>query len=264
MAKRRTGPYYWRMSARPRLVEMSIRDWLKVAAVVLLALAAVVICVVAVGKTGTAGSDAAAGKTSARASASADSGAFETAVFLGDSYVTGKGSSNGGFAALMAKKQGWKKVSVAVDGAGYVQTAAQPTYLAQQQCAKDHCNSLPEQIKAAVADNPDVIVVSAGSADVDESGSTLAGAIPAFFVNLKTAFPDAKIYVVSPLWDNTTPPAALGTIAKLVRTSAVAVGATYIDVGQPLRGHPSWVVSGTTLANNNGAVAIADAIDRQM
>lgn len=197
-------------------------------------------------------------------SAAADSGT-KTAVFVGDAYTVGTGSNgNTGFVDSVAKQLGWQAVNVSVPGAGYIVRGDTDKATAQAQCDQDYCRDYNELIGDIVAANPDVVVVSGGRVNVNDKTADLALAIPAFYVDLRAALPDATIYAVSPIWDDTQPPDALSTIGDDVNRSVTAVGGTYLNIGQPLVNHPDLLVAGTVYPNDQGYSAIAAAIVQQI
>jgi lysophospholipase L1-like esterase len=115
---------------------------------------------------------------------------------------------------------------------------------------------VPEAVKA----NPAVVVVAGGRND----GKVDAARIRAAFADLRTDLPDATIYAVSPVWDSKEPPAFLAAQGREVKASVEAVGGTYLDVGQPLKGHPELITPDGVHPNVDGYRMLADAVNARL
>lgn len=186
------------------------------------------------------------------------------AVFLGDSYTAGAGSSNGGFVPAVAKGEGWRFQNLGRGGTGFTVREDQDPDLSRQACGADYCESYQEMIPAAAKLRPDVIVVSGGRNDSSEDPGDIEGAIRAFFASLREALPDSRIIVTSPIWDDDEAPAILGEIAAWEREAAAQVGAEYVDIGEPLTGAPELLDDDGIHPNDAGHAAIAEAITAQL
>lgn len=173
-------------------------------------------------------------------------------VFLGDSYAASDGASDAGhgFPALVAAKEGWDASVVACDGAGYLTAGS---------CGKDYSALIPD----VVAADPSIVVVSGGRYD-SPSYQTSKQPIDAFFTALTAALPGVQLVVVSPVWDASQGQHPLGVVQQYVKESATAHGATYLDVGEPLRGHPELVGADGVLPNDDGYAALAKAIEGKL
>lgn len=185
-------------------------------------------------------------------------------AFIGDSYTVGAGSTNGGFFYDLTKAEGWDSIDLGAGGTGYLTVRKQDPKQAQTACARDYCPSYPEQIRGAVRFHPDVVIVSGGRNNTPSSVADLRRGIPAFYKQLRQGLPHAQIWVTSPLWDDDPAPAVLGTIAGLVKSSVAAVHGTYLDLGQPLRGHPEWISDDGVHPNDKGYAAITRAIEARL
>lgn len=182
------------------------------------------------------------------------------AVFIGDSYTAGAGGTRGGFVSLVAQGQEWRAVNLGRGGTGYVPKPDQDPAQAQLACARDYCESYPESIGAAVDADPDVVFVSGGRNDLSADPATAAAAATAFFTDLRAALPTARIVVLAPLWDSAPAPAELDALGEAVRTGAELIDAEYLDIGQPLEGHPEWISPDGVHPNDAGYAAIATAV----
>lgn len=176
-----------------------------------------------------------------------------TVAFIGDSYSVGSGSSDPEmrWTTLVSHNRAWREVNLAQGATGYK--------VGKDGCPLDACPNYPGVIPAAVAAKPDLVVVAGGRNDATVAPADEAAAVAAFYAALSAALPDAQIIVVSPIWDSRAAPAALGQIAKDVQTGAASVHASYLDIGQPLAGHPEFVTSDEVHPNDKGHAAIAAA-----
>lgn len=185
------------------------------------------------------------------------------AVFIGDSYTAGAGSTTGaGFVAGIASAQGWKAVNIGKGGTGYITTGeAQDPANAQNACGLDYCPNYGEVIQDAVAADPSIVVVSGGRNNSWASASLVDEHVTKFFTELRAALPNARIIATSPLWDDDPAPAIMEQIAESVKSAVVAVGGEYVDLGQPLLGDSSLVSSDGVHPNDAGYARIVDAFD---
>lgn len=102
-------------------------------------------------------------------------------------------------------------------------------------CGLPACPSLPTMlaVAAAAAPAPDLVLVSAGAYDAAVPGERLSSGITAFFGDLRAAYPDAEVVVLSPLVRTGALPRGLTRVTRLVGAEAEAIGAAYVNAGQP-------------------------------
>lgn len=168
-------------------------------------------------------------------------------AFIGDSYTAGKGDGGhpgDGFVGRLADHYGWDTYNLGSPKADYL--------------------SYVDQIPQLRSFKPQSIVVSGGRTILDDDPQVAIRKIPAFFRKLHNAYPKAIIVATSPLWDDTKPPALLDTLGQLVDQASIAVGGIYLDLGQPLQGHQSWISDDGVSPNAQGYAAIARAIERAL
>ncbi|MDN3496514.1 SGNH/GDSL hydrolase family protein [Planococcus sp. APC 4015] len=182
------------------------------------------------------------------------------AVFVGDSYTAGAGSERGGFVPIVARGREWQAINLGRGGTGFVTKPGQDPAQAQVACGSDYCESYIEMIPAAVEADPDVVFVSGGRNDVGTDPALAADAVEEFFDALRAGLPDARLIVLSPLWDSDEPPSELALLATAVRSSALAVGAEYVDIGQPLQGRLDYISDDGVHPDDAGYAAIATAV----
>lgn len=119
-------------------------------------------------------------------------------------------------------------------------------------CGLPACPSLMTMltVATAAAPTPDVVLVSAGAYDAALPGDRLGSGLTAFFDDLRGAYPDAQVVVLSPLVRSGAVPAGLGRVTRLVTAEAERIGADYVDAGQP------YLAGGVTAAGEQLRTAV--------
>lgn len=183
-------------------------------------------------------------------------------AFMGDSYTAGTGASDTDhrFATLVAVKEGWDAQDFGQGGTGYT-VALTDAATAKIACGGSTCPSYPEMIPKVAAARPDIVVVSGGRNDAGVPTNAEATAIRDFYKKLRGALPDAKIIATSPIWDSSPPPASLTPMQAAVKSAVQSVKGTYLDIGEPLKGHRDWIIADGVHPNDEGHAAIAAAIE---
>ena len=179
----------------------------------------------------------------------------KTALFIGDSYSAGKGAGNVAkrFTTLTADAMGWREVNAAQGCTGYVAQCWQN--------GKLHISY--EAVLQTITFQPDIVIVSGGRND--QWTSNTSASIYWFYACLHAKFPKAQLFATSPIWGSTRkPPAKMQLLQTAVRTAALGNGATYIDLGNPLLGHPEYMAKDAIHPNVSGHAAIANALIRSL
>jgi acyl-CoA thioesterase I len=205
-----------------------------------------------------------AGRAAAASGASASAAPPKPVLFLGDSYSAGAGASTRAmrWTTLVAKSQHWLEDNRAFGGTGYVTALSGAE--AQRGCGQPSCPSYEQAIPRGSSAKPVLIVVSGGRNDLSSLGPDYAAAVARFFADLHAAFPDAGIAATSPRWDDGPAPATLADAGQAVLEGVESVGGSYLDIGQPLAGHPDLVASDGVHPNDAGHAAIAQAVEAAM
>lgn len=173
------------------------------------------------------------------------------AVFIGDSLVSGVGGGGTKWTSLVSSGMNWSEVNLGRGGTGYVTSSD------ANGCGISYCPTFVEMADAAIAEKPDIVVISGGQNDGTNSVSTAANTL---FANLKKGLPNAQIIVLSPLWEATAYPDALKQTAAEIKAAAQANGVRYVAVGNPLENHPEWVTADGVHPNADGYKKLAAAI----
>ncbi|MBO1769480.1 SGNH/GDSL hydrolase family protein [Agrococcus sp. TF02-05] len=181
--------------------------------------------------------------------------AAPVAVFIGDSYTVGTATSleGSGFPAILSERRGWQMVNLAIPGTGY--STNQP----DGRCPNAGCSSYIGIIPDAVAHDPDIVVVSGGRNDLTRA--YVDEAVDAFFTELRSQLPDARIIVTSPLWDDSPSPPFIADLRQTVEEAAAAIGAEHLDLGDLFLDRPELIASDDLHPNEQGLELIATRID---
>jgi acyl-CoA thioesterase-1 len=137
------------------------------------------------------------------------------AVAIGDSIMEGHGlSADQAWVARLAKQDGWNFTNLASDGSGFLKVGTKG-------------DTFADQVKAAIALHPSVVVLSGSSNDLGEPNSALAQATTATIKTLRSALPTARIIAISAVWGATSLPPQMTDINYQVRSAIAAVGGEY-------------------------------------
>ena len=169
-------------------------------------------------------------------------------VAIGDSIMEGHGlSANQAWVASVAKQDGWKLTNLASDGSGFLKVGTKG-------------DTFADQARAAIALHPSVVVVSGSSNDLGESDADLSAATTATLKMIRLALPAARIVAVSAVWGATALPAQMIAINNQVKAAVAAVGGEYLNIGQPLSGHPELMQSDAVHPTAAGQLVLARAV----
>jgi acyl-CoA thioesterase-1 len=176
-------------------------------------------------------------------------------VAIGDSIMKGHGlSATQAWPAMLATSNNWDLTNLACDGAGFV-TAGDDS-----DCGADFSGLVSE----AVALHPDLIIISGSSNDLGSDNEQLSTETDAVVTILRGKLPTTTIVGISTVWNDTVAPNQMDDINEQVRTAILAVKGSYLDIGQPLAGHRSWLQSDdvhpTVRGQRQLATVIAGAI----
>jgi len=178
--------------------------------------------------------------------------------FLGDSYTAGDGASDRAvrWTSLLSTKRGWVETIAGFGGTGYG--------TAGRLAGGQPYDARVDLVTATVADAAKpILIVSGGRNDITEHtpAADLAAGITKTYTDLRKAAPKAKIIALSPLWDDDEAPASLDAIGIQVKAAVEKVGGQYIDLGQPLAGHPELIGDDGVHPNDAGYKFLADKIN---
>lgn len=171
-----------------------------------------------------------------------------TVAFLGDSYTEGSGSSEGAlrWTTRLSQAQGWHELNFGFRGTNYGTAGADPAG-----------TPYTARVRSVVDARPNIVIVSGGSNDRDTDQSE---GIATTFEELRAGLPEAQIIALSPFWKSEALPVNLTKIAGQVQRSVESVGGRYVDIHNPLQGHPEMLVADGVHPNDAGHQRIADTV----
>lgn len=170
---------------------------------------------------------------------------------IGDSIMRGHGLTQAqAWPSLLAGSEGWTVTNAGCDGAGVLSVGD------ANQCTGNYEGI----IDAAAGLNPDIIIFEGSSNDFGEDAPALLAATISELHTLRADFPDTEIVGLSTLWGYSDPPAQIAQVNAEVDMAVTAVGGTYVDVGQPMHGHPEWMQADDVHPNADGQAVLATTI----
>jgi acyl-CoA thioesterase-1 len=172
---------------------------------------------------------------------------------IGDSIMRGHGlASTQAWPFLVGEADGWSVTNDGCDGAGVLTPGA------IEQCGGTDYAGI---IVGAAALQPDIVIIEGSSNDFGQDNSALEAATTSEVRSIRSEFPSAQIVGLSTLWGSTVPPAQLYQIDAQVKQAVEAVGGTYLDIGQPMEGHPELMQAGDVHPNEAGQAVLATTIE---
>jgi lysophospholipase L1-like esterase len=173
-------------------------------------------------------------------------------AFLGDDWTAGIGASSTGkrFTSLLAARLGIVERNFGVNGTGYAKSS-------------DSGGPYSSRVDAVVAAAPAVVVVSGGRNDTSDDPATAAAHARALFATLHAKLPDAVLVAVAPFWGDSDLPPEMTALGAAVKQGVTDAGGTYVDIPDPIHGHPSFMADAAD-PDDQGYAAIASALEPQL
>lgn len=192
------------------------------------------------------------GAVSVTPTSSRNSRSGNVVAFLGDDYTVGIGAStkSKGFTALLSAQLNITGKVFGSDQAGYAK-------------ASSGGKTYADYVDAVVATHPDVVVVTGGRNDQVDLPASVASAARHLFAQLHTKLPNAELVAVRPFWGDSPAPKTITDVASEVKSAVTHAGGIYLDVPDPLEGHPGWMADAAD-PNDAGYAAIAAAIEPKL
>lgn len=184
------------------------------------------------------------------------------ALFIGDSYSEGEWAKplSDGFTFLVANYFGWQGENFSARATGYLRGDGANSYPKIHACTSRGCPDYLQQLNQAKAAGvkPNIIIVSGGRNDA--LSPKLQASVEGFYKTLRETYPNAEIFATSPIWFGGPVPSRLRHIKEYVAEASVAAGATFIDLGEPLLGHPELMSLDKVHPNSAGHAALAELL----
>lgn len=173
-------------------------------------------------------------------------------AFLGDDWTAGTGASSNAkrFTTLVSRSLGFAERNLGADGTGYAKTASD---------AGDYSS----RVKDVVAAHPDIVVVSGGRNDNTNSLDTVTSRAGALFDDLHRQLPHATLVALTPWWGDSDTPKQVTAIAQAVKHAVTSVGGSYLDIADPIHGHPGFMADAAD-PDDDGYAAIAAALEPKL
>lgn len=183
-----------------------------------------------------------------------------TAVFIGDSYVSGAGASDLGhrWTTLVSIDKLWTERNIGVGSTGYA--------LAAPGCGAERCGSFEEMAGYAVTLNPPVVVVAGGINDFDQFArdpTDIVNAIYNTMGTLRTGLPTARIIAVGPSAAGEVPP-FVTAYEGVVRDAVDAIDGEFVSLTDPDVVSEGMLDPDGVHVDDSGHAAIAAAVERAL
>jgi lysophospholipase L1-like esterase len=139
---------------------------------------------------------------------------------IGDSFAAGTvlgGADGQGYPRMIADRVGWRSVTTAVSGTGYV---AHPPQTLPYEAG---------QVERMVAARPSVLVVEGSQNDGHSDPAAVGTAAASMFARLQRELPRTRIVVVGPVASNSGQAASLARVDAAVAAAARRAGLPYVD-----------------------------------
>lgn len=171
-------------------------------------------------------------------------------VVIGDSITIGHGLRPAqAWPELLAARDHLRLTDLGCDGAGVLAEG------------DDQCSATYEELaEQAAALHPAVVVLQASSNDLGQDDDELDGATQQLVAAVHRLLPRARVVGLSAVWDQDAPPAQLATISAAMHTAVASDGGSWLDLGQPLRGHPAWMQADDVHPTARGQRALLAAV----
>lgn len=152
--------------------------------------------------------------------------------------------------AIVAAQDGWNLTNLACNGAGFLTPGD------DSDCAE----TFSGLVALTVALKPETVIISGSSNDFGRDDSALVEETTTEIAQLRSALPNARIIGLSTVWGDTDVPAQLAQVNSQVQQAVEKVGGAYLDIGQPLQGHPEWMQWDGVHPTAAGQLALSAAI----
>ena len=172
-------------------------------------------------------------------------------VAIGDSIMKGHGlPAAQAWPATLARSMGWNLTNLACDGAGFA-TAGDDS-----DCGADFSGL----VSKAVALHPTLILISGSSNDLGIDNDHLRTETDAVVADLRADLPATTIVGISTVWNDSVAPDQMTDINDQVHAAIQRANGSYLDIGQPLAGHQSWLQSDRVHPTARGQEELFDSI----
>ena len=170
-------------------------------------------------------------------------------VTVGDSLMSGLGLDlRDAWPVLLAGRAHLSLTNLACAGMGFVVSGG--------------CGTPYEGFSPALAAlQPQVIIVESSSNDFGQDPDDIHAETLTTVEQMHEAVPGALLVGLSTIWDDDDDmPEEVATTSEALRDALDVVGGVYVDVGQPLAGHPEWMQDDGVHPTARGQRAIEETV----
>lgn len=173
-------------------------------------------------------------------------------AFLGDSYTNGTGADpvEKRWTSQVAAAFHWEELNYGQGGTGYASQGPTPPTTA----------AYVDRISDLIAKAPDVVIVAGGRNDLGVDTAQVSEHVTATFAAIRAGLPNAQVFAINPWFDARETPPRLDALAAEVKTAVESIGGVYLPTGQPLLGHPEFLIADEIHPNTAGHSAFADSV----
>lgn len=190
---------------------------------------------------------------------SATAATGDTLVVLGDDLAMAPTTAGPGWAERLGTALNVTTVNLATPGGGYT-TSTAPT----AGCPTAPCSSFLSLLDQVVAQNPYLVVVSAGSHDVGADPLVVARSTGEVILALKRAMPTTLIVVTDPLSVGSATPEKAAALSAQMSEAATTRAALWIPARDSLAGEQSGIdASGAITTEGHQLLASTIAMQLQ-
>lgn len=170
-------------------------------------------------------------------------------VTVGDSLMSGFGLDLGqAWPVLLAGRAHLSLTNLACSGMGFVVSG---------DCGTPYVGFAP----ALAALQPDVVIIESSSNDFGEDPDDIAADTLTTVEEMQEAAPNAQLVGLSTIWDDEDDmPEEVQVTSDALANALDLVDGVYIDVGQPLEGHPEWMQEDGVHPTARGQKAIEQTV----
>jgi lysophospholipase L1-like esterase len=178
----------------------------------------------------------------------------QVVVTIGDSIMAGYGLDDvtDAWPELLATGTPTKLVNLACSGAGFIAVGG---------CGTDYAGL----IEQAAAAQPTLVIVESSSNDMGQPDAAIDKATAATMAALRSAVPQATIVALSTVWNEADSwPEEVTSSSDSIERAVSAQHGIYLDLGQPLEGHPEWMQSDDVHPTVDGQRVLAESVRRAL
>ncbi|MDL9979995.1 SGNH/GDSL hydrolase family protein [Microbacterium sp. ASV49] len=177
----------------------------------------------------------------------------QVVVTIGDSIMAAQGlDTDEGWPELLATGTPSTLVNLACSGAGFIAVGT---------CGTNYAGLIDQAAHA----QPTLVIVESSSNDMGQSDDAIDEATSDTMATLRTAVPGATIVALSTVWnEQASPPEEVASSSTAIQRAAAAEHAIYLNLGQPLEGHPEWMQSDDVHPTADGQRVLAETVRTQL